>query len=158
MQEGAAPQQAMVMVVVSAPSWAQPIRDFLVDGVLPEDSTEARQISRRSGAYTIINNELVRKSATGVFQRCLEEDRGLELLRDIHQGECGHHASSKAIVSKAFRHGFYWPAAHEAAERLVKYCKGCQMFKAKSHQPASALKNNPNSMAVCSMGTGHVWP
>src|SRR4051812_39357290 len=31
------PQQAVVMVVVSAPSWAQPIRDFLVDGVLPED-------------------------------------------------------------------------------------------------------------------------
>src|SRR3954462_8858659 len=33
----AQPQQAVVMVVVSAPSWAQPIRDFLVDGVLPED-------------------------------------------------------------------------------------------------------------------------
>ena len=45
-QEEAAPQQAMVMVVVSAPSWAQPIRDFLVDGVLPEDEAESRQISR----------------------------------------------------------------------------------------------------------------
>src|SRR3954467_10579350 len=29
MQEEAAPQQAMIMVLVSAPSWAQPIRDFL---------------------------------------------------------------------------------------------------------------------------------
>ena len=91
-QEAVAPQQAGVMVVVSAPSWAQPIRDFLVDGVLPEDEAESRQISRRSWAYTIINNELVRKSATRVFQRCVEEDRGLELLRDIHQGECFHHA------------------------------------------------------------------
>src|SRR4051812_20898 len=106
-QEAVAPQQAMVMIVVIAPLWAQPIRDFLVDGFLPEDEVESRQISRRSWAYTIINNELVRKSASGVFQRCVEEDRGLELLRDIHQGECGHHASSKAIVSKAFRHGFY---------------------------------------------------
>src|SRR4051812_22774098 len=122
-QEAVAPQQAAVMVVVSAPSWAQPIRDFLVDGVLPEDKVESRQISRRSSAYTIINNELVRKSATGVFQRCVEEDRGLELLRDIHQGECGHHASATAIVSKAFRHGFYWPTARAAAEDLVKYAR-----------------------------------
>ena len=48
-QEEIAPQQAIVMVVVSAPSWAQPIRDFLADGVLPEDEAESRQISRRSG-------------------------------------------------------------------------------------------------------------
>ena len=130
-QEAAAPQQAAVMVVVSAPSWAQPIRDFLVDGVLPENEAESRQISRRSWAHTIINNELVRKSATGVFQRCVEEDRGLKWLRDIHQGKCGHHASARAIVNKAFRHGFYWPTAHAAAESLVKYCKGCQRFKAK---------------------------
>src|ERR1041385_5430658 len=124
-QEEIAPQQEIVMTVVSAPSWAQPIRDFLADGDLPEDEAESRQISRRSWAYTIINNELVRKSATGVFQRCVEEDRGLELLRDIHQGECGHHASTRAIASKAFRHGFYWPTAHAATEHLVKYCEGC---------------------------------
>src|SRR4051812_44417461 len=99
----------MVMVVVIAPVWAQPIRDFLVDGVLPTDDVEARQISRRSGAYTIINNELMRRSATRVLQRCVEEDRELELLRDIHQGDSGHHASTIAIVAKAFRHGFYWP-------------------------------------------------
>ena len=146
------------MVVVSAPSWAQPIRDFLVDGVLPEDDTEAKQISRRSWAYTIINNELVRKSATGVFQRCVEEDRGLVLLRDIHQGECGHHASAKAIVSKAFRHGFYWPTAHAAAEHLVKYCQGCQRFKAKSHQPASALKTIPIAWPFAVWGLDMVGP
>src|ERR1041385_2562374 len=157
-QEEIAPQQAIVMVVVSAPSWAQPIRDFLADGILPEDEAESRQISRRSWAYTIINNELVRKSATGVFQRCVEEDRGLELLRDIHQGECGHHASTRAIASKAFRHGFYWSTALAAAENLVKYCKGCQRFKAKSHQPASALKKIPIAWPFAVWGLDMVGP
>src|SRR4051812_17711080 len=157
-QEEAAPQQAVVMIVVSAPSWAQPIRDFLVDGVLPEDEAESRQISRRSWAYTIINNELVRKSATDVFQRCVEEDRGLELLRDIHQGECGHQASAPAIVAKAFLHGFYWPTTRAAAEELVKYCKGCQRFKAKSHQPASALKTIPIAWPFTVWGLDMVGP
>src|SRR3954471_14321723 len=73
-KEEATPQQAMVMVVASAPSWARPIRDFLVDGVLPEDEAAARQIIRRCWAYTIINNELVRRSAADVLQRCVEED------------------------------------------------------------------------------------
>jgi hypothetical protein len=47
----------------------------------------------------------------GIFQKCIEQEEGMELLREIHQGECGHHASSRALVAKAFHHGFYWPTA-----------------------------------------------
>ena len=36
-------------------------------------------------------------------------------LKDIHQGECGHHAASRSLVAKAFRHGFFWPTALEDA-------------------------------------------
>ena len=41
-------------------------------------------------------------------------------MRDIHEGDCGHHAGSKSLVAKAFRHGFYWLMAHADAEDLVK--------------------------------------
>src|SRR3954464_2733437 len=146
------------MVVVVAPSWAELIRDFLVHGALPQDEVEARQIQHRSGAYTIINNELVHRSATGVLQRCVEEDKVLELLRDIHQGECGHHALAVAIVAKAFRHGFYWPTARATAEDLVKSCQGCQRFRAKSHQPASALKTIPIAWPFAVWGLDMVGP
>jgi hypothetical protein len=57
--------------------------------------------------YTIINSELYKCSVSGVFQKCIEPEEGIELLREIHQGECGHHASSRALVAKAFHHGFY---------------------------------------------------
>jgi hypothetical protein len=89
------------------PSWAHPIMDFMVNGQLPADEAEARRILRRSKAYTIINNEIYKRSTTGVLQRCVESSEGQEMLQEIHQGECGHHASSRALVSKAFRHGFY---------------------------------------------------
>jgi len=88
----------------------------------------------------------------------VEADKGLELLRDIHQGECGHHASAIAIVAKAFRHGFYWPTAKEAAEHLVKHCDGCQRFKAKSHMPASALKTIPITWPFAVWGLDMVGP
>lgn len=31
------------------------------------------------------------------------------ILEEIHSGTCGHHASSRAIVAKGYRAGFYWP-------------------------------------------------
>ena len=89
-------------------------------GELPEDETLARQIIRWSKPMTIINGELHHCSVTGAFQRCVSPKEGCEILREIHEGECGHHAGSKSLVAKAFRHGFYWLTAHADAEYLVR--------------------------------------
>ena len=103
----------------------QPIMAYLTEGILPEDETMARKIQRRSKSYTIINAETYKRSVTGVLQRCVEPAKGQEILLDIHQGECGHHVSSRALVAKAFRHGFYWPSALDDAENIVRKCNGC---------------------------------
>jgi hypothetical protein len=114
-----------VFTAREVPSWARPIMDFFVDGQVPADETEARWVTRRSKGYTIINKEIYKRSATGVLQRCVESAEGLEMLREIHQGECGHHASSRALMAKVFWHGFYWPTALQEAEDLVRKCNGC---------------------------------
>ncbi|KAK1650700.1 hypothetical protein QYE76_068505 [Lolium multiflorum] len=108
-----------VFVVREAPSWVEPIKEFLINGTLPVDENESRRIQRRSKAYTIINGEVYKRSVTGVLQRCVEPEEGREMLEEIHRGECGHHASSRALVAKVFRHGFYWPTALDNAEDLV---------------------------------------
>ncbi|XP_044377869.1 uncharacterized protein, partial [Triticum aestivum] len=137
--------QVAVLAVeeIAAPSWAQPILNFLVNKELPTDEISARQVQRRAAAYTIVNRELVKRSVTGVYQHYVEPEQGQAILKDIHQGECGHHAASRALVAKAFRHGFFWPTALEDAKDLVQKCKGCQKFRSKPHQPASALKTIP---------------
>jgi hypothetical protein len=114
------PLVASVFHIREIPSWAEPFSNYLVTRDLPQDEAEARRIQRRAGAYTIINSELYKRSVSGIFQKCIEPKEGMELLREIHQGECGHHASSRALVAKAFRHGFYWPTAKQNAEQLVK--------------------------------------
>ncbi|XP_073353915.1 uncharacterized protein [Aegilops tauschii subsp. strangulata] len=81
-------QVAIVAVEeIQAPSWAQPILKFLVNRELLADEISARQVQRRAGAYTIVNRELVRCSMIGVFQRCVEPEKGQAILKDIHQGE-----------------------------------------------------------------------
>jgi hypothetical protein len=42
-----------------------------------------------------------------VLQRCIAQEDGIALLREIHEGTCGHHACSRTLVAKAFRSGFY---------------------------------------------------
>jgi transcription antitermination factor NusG len=69
-----------VFTVREVPSWARPLNDFLVDGQVPVDETEARRVTRRSKGYTIINKEIYKRSATGVLQRCVESMKGQEML------------------------------------------------------------------------------
>jgi hypothetical protein len=144
MDPGAAdPLVTSVFHIREIPSWAEPFSNYLITGDLPQDEVEARRIQRRAGAYTIINSELYKRSVSGIFQKCIEQDEGMELLREIHQGECGHHASSRALVAKAFHHGFYWPMAKQNAEQLVKQCNGCQHFSKHRNTPVAALKTIP---------------
>ena len=120
--------------------WAQEIMKFMSKGILPNDETEARRVQRRSKGYSIINKELYKRSTTEVLLRCVDLVEGKEMLLEIHQRECGHHCSTRALVAKVFRHGFYYPTAHADAEDIVQKCEGCQRFAKQTHLPASALK------------------
>jgi hypothetical protein len=87
--------------------WTKPYLAYLMRGELPEDPIHHRQIIRRSKAFTIINGELYKRSTTGVLQRCIAAEDGIALLQEIHEGTYGHHASSRTLVTMAFRSGFY---------------------------------------------------
>jgi hypothetical protein len=137
------PLVASVFHIREIPSWAEAFSNYLITRDLPQDEVEARRLQRRAGAYTIINSELYKRSVSGVFQKYIEPKEGIELLREIHQGECRHHASSRALVAKAFHHGFYWPIAQKDAEQLVKQCNSCQRFSKHRNTPAAALKTIP---------------
>src|SRR5688572_21182909 len=66
-------------------------------------------------------------------------EEGQEILEEIHKGICGNHASSRTIIGKAFRAGFYWPMALADAKQLVRKCQGCQFFIKQQHVPTYKL-------------------
>jgi ribonuclease HI len=93
-------ETAKVMLVEAV--WMKPYLAHLMRGELPEDTIHHRQIMRRSKAFTIINGELYKHSTTGVLQQCIAPEDGIALLQNIHEGTCGHHASSRTLIAKAF--------------------------------------------------------
>jgi hypothetical protein len=75
---------------------------------VPEHKVEREKIAKRSANYVVIGTELYRRSASnGVLMNCILRSEGLELLQEIHSGECGNHAASANLVGKAYRSGFY---------------------------------------------------
>jgi hypothetical protein len=51
--------------------------------------------------------------------RCIDTSSGRHLLRKIHVGQCGVHATSLTLVGNAFREGFYWPTTKQDGADLV---------------------------------------
>ncbi|SPT19116.1 unnamed protein product [Triticum aestivum] len=119
------PEAQLVAALHIIPDWTVPYLAYMTRGELPKDEILARQITQRSKSMTIVNGELHHCSVTGAFQHCVSPEEGHEIHREIHEGDCGHHAGSKSLVAKAFRHGFYWLTAHADAEDLVSKCDGC---------------------------------
>jgi hypothetical protein len=97
----------VMAVLPSNPPWAEPYLEYLTNKKLPKEEVQKRQIERRAKAYTIIDGQLYKRSTSGVFMKCISQVDGIEILREIHEGECGHHAAARSLVAKAFRHGFY---------------------------------------------------
>jgi ribonuclease HI len=84
------------------PDWRFPILEWLVEGKLPSDQTEARRIARRAKTFIIIDVELYKRGAADILMRCIPGDQGRELLQEIHVGTCGHHAGPRTLVGTAF--------------------------------------------------------
>ena len=147
----------MEVMLVEA-TWTGPYLAYILHQKLPADPVEAKRIIRRSKSFTVINGELYKRSISGILQRCVDPVDDQAILLDIHAGICGHHASSRALVAKALRAGFYWLTAMQDAEDLVKKCTGCQEFSNKPHAPASELKTIPLAWPFAQWGLDMVGP
>jgi ribonuclease HI len=154
--EDSSKDAAAIMLIEAV--WTKPYLAYLVRGELPEDPIHRWQVMRRSKAFTIINGELYKRSTTGVLQRCIAQEDGIALLREIHEGTCGHHASSQTLVAKSFRSGFYWLLALYDTRDIVQQCEACQLFATKPHAPASELHTIPVAWPFVQWGLDQVGP
>jgi hypothetical protein len=100
-QNSALPRE--VLMSEKEDDWHKPFIDFILDQLVPDDKAERERITRRSANYVVIGTDLYRKVASiGVLMKCILRSQGLQLLAEIHSGECGCHAASTNLVGKAY--------------------------------------------------------
>jgi hypothetical protein len=134
-----APLPAGQEVMIIDVDWRQPFIDFIREQKVPTDKNLAEQLIRRAKSYVLVGEKLYRRGATsGVLMKCVPREEGKDILEDIHKGVCDNHASSRTVVSKAFRRAFYWPTALGDAEELIRRCQGANTSPRNStSQPTS---------------------
>jgi hypothetical protein len=119
----------------------------------------AEKLIRRAKSYVLVGDKLYRRGATsGVLMKCVPREEGKDILEEIHKGVCGNHASSRTLVSKAFRRAFYWPTALGDAEELLRRCQGCQYFTKQQHILAYKLVTIPPTWPFTCWGLDMIGP
>ncbi|XP_039827377.1 uncharacterized protein LOC120689108 [Panicum virgatum] len=137
--------------------WRTQYLDWMIRGVLPSDRAQARRIARRAKSFILIDDELYKRRPSGVLQRCIPVPECRELIRDIHNGICGHHATPCTLVGNVFRQGFYWPTAVADTTDVMRTCEGFQFYAQKMHLPAHALQTIPNTWLFAVWGLDLVF-
>ncbi|KAL0411325.1 UNVERIFIED_CONTAM: hypothetical protein Slati_3722200 [Sesamum latifolium] len=82
---------------------------------------------------------LYKKSFTHPLLRCLSQEEGLHVLKEIHDGCCGSHIGTWALANKALRVGYFWPTMKQDTHYLVNKCEKCQKHATLINQPAEPL-------------------
>ncbi|WVZ52500.1 hypothetical protein U9M48_003554 [Paspalum notatum var. saurae] len=158
LDELSTPPDRHILTLDTPTDWRAPIIKYVLNEEILEDKAEAERIARWSSSYTLINNELYKRAASGVLLKCLSTSSGRSLLQEIHAGICGIHAASRTLVGKAFRAGFYWPTAKKDAAELVQHCEACQFLAKQHHLLAQQLQNIPVSWPFACWGLDMIGP
>jgi ribonuclease HI len=71
--------------------WRLDFITYILEKRVPEDKVECEKIVTHNANYVIIDSELYRRSASNcVLMKCILRSEGLQLLQEIHSGECGN--------------------------------------------------------------------
>jgi hypothetical protein len=96
-------------------------------------------VEYRSLNYTIIGNELFKKTSESVLLKCLGEAEAYFAISNVHSGSCGAHQAGHKMKWLLFRQGLYWPSMLKDCIEYAKGCQECQKHTGIQHVPATEL-------------------
>ena len=89
-----------VSPVTSELSWMDPIWDYLIGGLLPNDPKEAVKLRTRSTRFTVHKGRLYKRDFFAPILKCIEGRDADYVLREVHEGVCGNHIRARALVGR----------------------------------------------------------
>ncbi|KAL2246281.1 UNVERIFIED_CONTAM: hypothetical protein Sindi_2896300 [Sesamum indicum] len=92
--------KADVQMVAESESWKDEIIKYLEDGILPADPIAAKRVKFWATRFTMILGQLYKRTVDGPLLKCLDEERALYVMREIHEGSCGNHSSARSLAQK----------------------------------------------------------
>ena len=85
------------------------IVQYITDGTLPMDPSEAKRLRSTAFQYILMNSHLYKRSFFLLLLKCLGPTDADYALRKVHEGICGNHLRGKVQAYKVLRQGYYFP-------------------------------------------------
>jgi hypothetical protein len=134
-------KEATILALDIKPLWANELIGYLQDGDLPIDKKAAVKLKIKAAQFTLINGTLYKRGFMLPLLKCVSQEEGDYILREIHESVCGNHSGSRMLAHKAIRARFYWPNMSYDSMQIVKTCDKCQRFAIVSQRPPEDLSS-----------------
>jgi hypothetical protein len=100
-------QPLSIVNAIACLDWRAPIIAFLRGHYELVEIHDLKRMQARARGYILKDNNLLKFGVCAPLLKCITQDQGMELMKEIHGGMCGSHIAARALAEKAFRQGFY---------------------------------------------------
>ncbi|XP_061376077.1 uncharacterized protein LOC133318132 [Gastrolobium bilobum] len=90
---------------VAEDTWITPISNYLSEGTLPVDQTEAKRIKRKCAHFCMMQGRLYKRGFSTPLLKFLNPGDVGYILEEIHEEINGHHMGGHFLAKKALRAG-----------------------------------------------------
>ncbi|XP_019414570.1 PREDICTED: uncharacterized protein LOC109326333 [Lupinus angustifolius] len=139
-------------------NWMAPFIRYIIHDTVPLDTKEKQRFLRCSSWYTLLRGTLYRQGFTAPLLKCLGPEQADYVLREVHEGSCGHHLGAASPTKKVLRAGYYWPTMEKDATNLTRKCTCCQLFADLHKAPPEELTTTQAPWPFCRWGMDILGP
>ncbi|KAL0373261.1 UNVERIFIED_CONTAM: Gag-Pol polyprotein [Sesamum radiatum] len=93
-------EQVEVQAVQEDGSWRTELIRYLKNATLPNDPIAAKRIKFKASRFTLVGDELYKRTINGPLLKCVDEKDAMYLLREIHEGSCGNHSGGDRLLKR----------------------------------------------------------
>ena len=138
--------------------WAVDIRVYLQTGALAENPKHTHKVRIQASRFTLIRDDLFRRSFGGPYLRCLIQSKIQYVLSELHEGVCDNHSGGRTLAHRVHSQGYYWPTMKQDAEIYVRKCDRCQKHAPIPHMPVETLNAVTSPWTFAQWGMDSVGP
>ena len=80
---------------------------YLQTGEVSEDGKQAHKFCIQAACFTLINDQLYKRSFGGPYLKCLSEPEAKYVLVELHEGVCNNHPDERTLAHHAYTQGYY---------------------------------------------------
>ena len=119
-------EQEQVLFLNREQVWMDPIIEFKKTCRLPADPVKAKYVKAMDEWFELWDKTLYKKAFNRSLLKCINNEDGLEVMKELHDGACASHIGGRALWEKTLRTGYYWLTLKED---YLTYAKKCDSYK-----------------------------